>query len=194
MRSVHIFPAYNCFQEPKFNTSNANIQKNKRGLLLAQLREDIKKGSAKIEQGFWVRVPLPDVHLNHSLGPFSQGDITESKSCIKETIPKNRNGITDVESSVEENNTEIIRAVNHNITEAEHSSGENDNLETVSVNVRNTEEIDSANENDVPAIDTFTKNGSTVIAPRKNDYMVIKHKGTSTETIPNFSADELYDL
>ena len=128
MRSVHIFPAYNCLQEPKFNTSNATIQKNKRGLLLAQLREDIKKGCANIEQGFWVRVPLPDVHLNHSLGPFSQGDTTESELYIKETISENRSDITDMEPSVEENSVEVIPAANHNITEAEHSSGENDNL------------------------------------------------------------------
>ena len=68
------------------------------------------------------------------------------------------------------------------------------NMETVSVKVRNTEVIDSANENDVRTTDTFTKNGSTVIGPRKNDYMVIKHKGTSIETTPNFLADELCDL
>ena len=194
MRSVHIFPAYNCFQEPTFNTSNASIQKNKRGLLLAQLREDIKKGSAKIEQGFWVRVPLPDVHLNHSLGPFSQGDITESELHIKETIPENRNDITDIDSSLEKNSIGLSPVVNHNITEVQHATGKNDTLETVSINVQNTEQIDSATENDVPAIDTSTKNGSTVIAPRKNDYKTIKYKGTSTEALPNFSADELCHL
>ena len=70
---MHRFPTYNCISniEPvKTNSTTTYVNKCQRGIILAKLREDIVLEKIQGEQGFWIRVPLPEVHQNHSLGPF----------------------------------------------------------------------------------------------------------------------------
>lgn len=82
---MHRFPTYNCLspiQPVKTTSATTYVNKCQRGIILAKLREDIVNDKVQGQQGFWVRVPLPDVHQNHSLGPF---DGTES-ALTEETI------------------------------------------------------------------------------------------------------------
>ena len=95
IRTVHRFPTYNCMsndiQPVKTTATTTYVNKCQRGIILAQLREDIMGEKVKGEQGFWVRVPLPEVHQNHSLGPFDGDEppLTED-TCLLYTSPSPR--------------------------------------------------------------------------------------------------------
>jgi len=73
IRTIHRFPTYDCIssiQAVKTSPTTTYVNKCQRGIILAKLREDIVNDKVHGEQGFWVRVPLPEVHQNHALGPF----------------------------------------------------------------------------------------------------------------------------
>ena len=89
IRTVHRFPTYSCLStEPVTVRSSlatgTYVNKCQRGIILAKLREDIISEKVHGEQGFWIRVPLPEVHENHSLGPFDGGEAPLNEEMILE--------------------------------------------------------------------------------------------------------------
>ena len=87
IRTVHRFPTYNCInniQPVKSESRTTYVNKCQRGMILAKLREDIVNEHVQGEQGFWIRVPLPEVHQNHSLGPFDGDDPPLTEDTILE--------------------------------------------------------------------------------------------------------------
>ncbi|XP_057290686.1 uncharacterized protein LOC130613345 isoform X2 [Hydractinia symbiolongicarpus] len=87
IRTVHRFPTYNCLspiQPVKTSDTTMYVNRCQRGIILAKLREDIINEKVHGDQGFWIRVPLPEVHQNHSLGPFDGCDPPLNEETILE--------------------------------------------------------------------------------------------------------------
>jgi len=84
IRTVHRFTTYNCVTSI---SKDASESKSQRAIILSRLRADITNEHVVGEQGFWLRVPLPEIHCNHDLGPFDK----DGSELNDETIMEMRN-------------------------------------------------------------------------------------------------------
>ena len=105
IRTIHTFPGYVCKNgrlpaildpsvEGKFT---GHADKTLRASILNKLRQDIVNGRVTGEPAFWVKIPIPEAHENHELGPFDENWVSsdcEVLSQIKKLAEDSIIGIT----------------------------------------------------------------------------------------------------